>query len=157
MTRRSAQSIIEKYTRNPRGTVNIVVPFHDVDVMEVVWHGHYSKYFEVARCAVLSIISYDYPQMRDSGYMWPIVDTKIRYVSPARYGDVLDVTAIIVEWELRLVIKYILTKANSDQVVAKGSTVQVPIDYVTGEMCFGCPNVLNKKINAWKEKTINNE
>ena len=30
-------------------SVEITVPFHDVDMMEVVWHGHYTKYFEVAR------------------------------------------------------------------------------------------------------------
>ena len=34
-------------------TVNIDVPFFDVDMMDVVWHGHYIKYFEVARCALL--------------------------------------------------------------------------------------------------------
>lgn len=27
--------------------VLIEVPFHDVDVMKVAWHGHYVKYFEI--------------------------------------------------------------------------------------------------------------
>ena len=31
----------------------IVVPFFDVDSMHIVWHGHYVKYLEVARCALL--------------------------------------------------------------------------------------------------------
>jgi len=26
--------------------VIIEIPFHDVDTMNVVWHGHYLKYFE---------------------------------------------------------------------------------------------------------------
>ena len=34
----------------------IEVPFHDVDVMRVAWHGHYVKYFEIARCALLDKI-----------------------------------------------------------------------------------------------------
>jgi acyl-CoA thioester hydrolase len=50
------------------------VPFHDVDVMEVVWHGYYVKYFELARCALLRRIDYDYPQMRASGYAWPVAE-----------------------------------------------------------------------------------
>ena len=29
--------------------VIIEVPFHDVDTMNVVWHGHYLKYFEIPR------------------------------------------------------------------------------------------------------------
>ena len=34
-------------------SVEIEIPFHDVDMMEVAWHGHYVKYFEIARCALL--------------------------------------------------------------------------------------------------------
>ena len=29
--------------------VSFQVPFHDVDAMQVVWHGNYLKYFELAR------------------------------------------------------------------------------------------------------------
>ena len=36
--------------------VMIEVPFHDVDTMNVVWHGHYLKYFEIARCKLLDQI-----------------------------------------------------------------------------------------------------
>ena len=32
----------------------ILVPFFDVDTMHVVWHGHYVKYLEVARCWTIS-------------------------------------------------------------------------------------------------------
>jgi acyl-CoA thioester hydrolase len=34
-------------------SVDLEIPFHDVDMMQVVWHGHYAKYFEIARCALL--------------------------------------------------------------------------------------------------------
>jgi acyl-CoA thioester hydrolase len=46
----------------------ILVPFFDVDTMNVVWHGHYVKYLEVARCA---LARQDRPQlhaMLESGY-----------------------------------------------------------------------------------------
>ena len=36
-----------------QASVELEVPFHDVDVMHVAWHGHYVKYFELARCALL--------------------------------------------------------------------------------------------------------
>jgi acyl-CoA thioesterase FadM len=32
----------------------------DVDTMNVVWHGHYVKYLEVARCALLDKIGHNY-------------------------------------------------------------------------------------------------
>ena len=34
----------------PHGIIELTVPFYDVDSMDIVWHGHYLKYFEDARC-----------------------------------------------------------------------------------------------------------
>ena len=31
----------------------IEVPFFDCDSMHIIWHGHYVKYLEVARCELL--------------------------------------------------------------------------------------------------------
>ncbi len=50
-----------------KAEVVIEIPFHDVDVMSVAWHGHYVKYLEIARCMLLDKIDYNYPQMRESG------------------------------------------------------------------------------------------
>ena len=73
-------------------TVAIDIPFHDVDMMNVAWHGHYVKYFEVARCALLNRIQYNYSEMKTSGYAWPVVDLKIKYVRPAQFGQAVHVT-----------------------------------------------------------------
>ena len=42
---------------DPRFTaeVELTIPFHDVDMMGVAWHGNYFRYFEVARCSTSSI------------------------------------------------------------------------------------------------------
>ena len=76
--------------------------FHDLDPMDVVWHGNTLKYLEVARCALLQGFDYDYPQMRASGYVWPIVDLRCKYVRSARYGQRLRVRAELTEWEMRM-------------------------------------------------------
>ena len=60
--------------------VDIDVPFHDLDPMQIVWHGRYAQYFEIARCALLDQIGYGYDAMRESGYAWPIIDMRIQYV-----------------------------------------------------------------------------
>ena len=54
--------------------VLIEIPFHDVDLMGVAWHGHYVKYLEIARTAMMRKIGLDFPELRDSGYLWPIVE-----------------------------------------------------------------------------------
>jgi acyl-CoA thioester hydrolase len=38
------------------GEVELEVPFFDLDPMNIVWHGNYVKYLEVARCALLETI-----------------------------------------------------------------------------------------------------
>ena len=129
-------------------SVDLEIPFHDVDMMEVVWHGHYAKYFEIARCALLENIDYNYPQMRDSGYAWPVIDLTMRYIKPSVFGQVITVQATIVEWESRLKINYLITDKRTGSRLTKGYSIQVAIDSQTKEMCFESPRVLLEKLGV---------
>jgi acyl-CoA thioester hydrolase len=128
--------------------IDMQIPFHDVDMMEVVWHGHYVKYFEIARCALLDKIAYNYVEMRDSGYAFPIIDLSIRYVKPAIFGQTITVHAEIVEWENRLKINYLITDKLTGARLTKGYSIQVAIDSQTKIMCFESPRVLLEKLGA---------
>ena len=128
-----------------RCQVQILVPFHDVDMMSIVWHGHYVKYFEIARCALLEKFDYDYRQMKASGYAWPVVDMRIRYPGPAHFGETITVTAAISEWENRLKIDYEV-RNPAGQRITRGYTVQVAVDMASGEMCFESPPILFEKL-----------
>ena len=126
--------------------VIIDVPFFDVDAMQVVWHGHYVKYLEVARCELLRSFDYDYPQMSESGYMWPIVDMSIKYVGSALFANKIKVVASLKEWENRLVINYLITDLATGKKLTKARTVQVAIDINSKEMCFESPAILFQKL-----------
>jgi hypothetical protein len=54
--------------------IALKIQFYDLDPMQVVWHGNYARYFEQARCALLDSIGYNYPEMKASGYAWPVID-----------------------------------------------------------------------------------
>ena len=129
-----------------RAETEIQVQFFDLDPMEVVWHGHYVKYLEMARCALLDTIDYNYTQMKASGYAWPVIDMHLRYVDSARFGQRLKVRAEIAEWENRLKIDYLITDAASGHRLLRGSTTQVAVDMATREMCFVSPAVLLQKL-----------
>jgi acyl-CoA thioester hydrolase len=129
-----------------RAETEIQVQFFDLDPMEVVWHGHYVKYLEMARCALLDTIDYNYTQMKASGYAWPVIDMHLRYVDSARFGQRLKVRAEIAEWENRLKIDYLITDAASGHRLLRGSTIQVAVDMATREMCFVSPAVLLQKL-----------
>lgn len=117
-------------------------------MMAIVWHGHYAKYFEIARCALLDRIDYGYRAMHASGYLWPIVDLRVRYVKPAVYEQSVTVKATLREWEHRLKIDYLLTDANSGVKLCKGHTIQVAVDLATNETCFQSPPVLFEKLGV---------
>ena len=63
----------------------------DVDLMAVVWHGHYFKYLELARWRLMDRIGFGFASMRASGYLWPIIESHIRHVRSAAYGERLEV------------------------------------------------------------------
>ncbi len=73
---------------DPRFTaeVELTIPFHDVDMMGVAWHGNYFRYFEVAREALLNQFNYGYRQMKESGYLWPVVDARVQAHRAAPVG-----------------------------------------------------------------------
>jgi acyl-CoA thioester hydrolase len=133
--------------------VEILVPFHDVDAMRIVWHGNYAKYFEVARCALLDSIDYDYQQMGESGYAWPVIDLKVRFGAPARFGDRLVVTATLREWVQRMRISYRIVNAATGKRITRGSTTQVPVSLATNEMCYTAPDVLFEKLGLTRDTT----
>lgn len=124
----------------------IEIPFHDVDVMRVAWHGHYVKYFEIARCKLLDKIDYNYPQMEASGYAWPVIDLRLRYAQPLKFQQTIKVIAELVEWENRLKINYLIEDFISGTRLTKGYTVQVAVDMTNEEMLFVSPDVLFHKL-----------
>jgi acyl-CoA thioester hydrolase len=137
---------MSKLPRRWSAEAEIQVQFFDLDPMEVVWHGHYVKYLEMARCALLDTIDYNYAQMKASGYAWPVIDLHLRYVDSARFGQRLKVCAEIVEWENRLKIDYLIIDPVSGRRLLRGSTTQVAVDMATREMCFVSPAVLLRKL-----------
>jgi acyl-CoA thioester hydrolase len=130
--------------------VEIEVPFHDVDMVGIVWHGHYAKYFELARCALLETFNYNYMQMMASGYGWPVIDLRLRYVKPAQFGQKIRVRATLLEWENRLRIEYLVSDAVSGERLTKGETVQVAVHAATREMCLVSPDVLFERLGEPK-------
>ncbi|MES3024154.1 MAG: acyl-CoA thioesterase [Pseudomonadota bacterium] len=126
--------------------VEMQVEFFDLDPMQIVWHGNYVKYLEVARCALLDSIGYNYLEMQASGYMWPVIDINLRYIGSAVFGQRLKLRAEIVEWENRLKIAYLISDAQSGKRLTRATSVQVAVDIKSGEMCFVSPPVLFEKL-----------
>lgn len=126
--------------------VETQVQFYDLDPMDIVWHGNYAKFLELARCALLEKIDYNYAQMKASGYAWPVIDMHIRYLQPMGFGERIKVRAELVEWENRLKLQYLITNVATGLRLTKASTVQVAVDMAARQMCLASPPVLFEKL-----------
>jgi acyl-CoA thioester hydrolase len=131
--------------------ISCEVGFADVDLAQVVWHGHYLRYLENARWALMRLIDFDLKDMLDSGYLWPLVDLRVKYVRAARFADRLRVRASLVEWEQRLGINYLVTDLSDGARVVRAQTVQVAVrpphsSHETGELLFVMPACLTDRV-----------
>ena len=128
-------------------SVAIDIPFYDVDSMRIAWHGHYLRYFERARCALLDKLDYNYVQMEASGYMWPVVDCRIKYVRPLQFQQTVTVTATLKEYENRLKLEYLITDSEGNT-LTRGYSIQVAVAIDTHEMCYVSPPILREKVRC---------
>lgn len=120
----------------------IIVQFHDLDPMNVVWHGNYLRYLEIARSELLTRLNYNYCQMQASGYVWPIVDVRLKYIQPLRLHQKVIVEAGLMEYENRLKIDYHLYDGETNQLLTKASTIQVAVKDGNSQLEFKCPQIL---------------
>jgi acyl-CoA thioester hydrolase len=131
-------------------SANVVIKaqFHDLDPMQVVWHGNYVRYLEQARCALLDRIGYNYHEMEASGFAWPVVDLRVKYVRPVRFSQEIVVTAELVEYANRLRIEYRVRDHATNEVLTKATTVQVAVLIATGEMQLESPPALLDRLRG---------
>lgn len=126
--------------------IRLKAHFYHLDPLNIVWHGNYAAFLEEARCELLERIDYSYEKMAESGYIWPIVDMRIKYVRPITFRQEVVVRATLKEFETRLKIDYLITDAKTGERLTRAHTIQVAVEAETGEMCFESPATLQEKI-----------
>ena len=129
-------------------TITTEIQFYQLDPMKVVWHGNYPQFFEQARSALLTRLQYNYAEMEQSGYLWPIVKMDIKYVKPLTLGQEIEVTATLKEFEQQMKISYLITDSATGQRMTKAMTTMVAVEESTGQMCFGSPQIFLDKVAA---------
>ena len=130
----------------PSASITLRIPFNDVDPMQVAWHGNYFRYMEQARCELLRQIDYGYREMEASGFAWPIIDTRMKYIAPLRFDQLVRVEARISEYENRLRIDYEFFDVASGARTSKGYSIQVAVSMPAGEMRLVSPPILLQKL-----------
>lgn len=126
-------------------SVRLQVAFHDLDPMQVVWHGNYLKYFELARQALFDRAGLDlYRMPLESGTVFPIVRSSVKHTHPLRYGDRFDCTARLVEARSKLVIDFEVTLVPAGTVCARGRSEQVAVSVPGMELQLRIPDIVRR-------------
>jgi acyl-CoA thioester hydrolase len=131
--------------------VTMVTSFQDADPMGVIYHGNFFRFFEEARRVMMDKIGYGYLAMNESGYMWPIIDTRVKYVKAIPFNHTIRVCAKLSEWENRLRVDYVIYDAETGQRMCKAHTTQVAVSIEKQEMCFVSPKVFMDKVSQWHQ------
>lgn len=119
-----AAGIMEKLI----ASAQVKVRFDEVDSMNIVWHGNYSKYFEDARVAFGEKYHLGYLDIFGEGYYAPLVSLDFKFINPMIFGDSCIAEAEYVPCEgAKIQFIYRLVKADGT-LIAKGSSTQVFLD-----------------------------
>ncbi|MFI5155346.1 MAG: acyl-CoA thioesterase [Chitinophagales bacterium] len=76
---------------------SIRVRYAETDQMNVVYHGNYAQYFEVARSEAIRELGFTYKEMEALGVIMPIVEIHLKFLRPAHYDDLLSIKTVLKE------------------------------------------------------------
>ncbi len=71
--------------------------YEDTDCGGVVYYANYLRYFERARTHFLDALGFDLAALLNEGVVFVVTEARIRYRSPARYGDELRIESRITD------------------------------------------------------------
>lgn len=102
----------------------IRVRYAETDQMGVVYHSNYLIWCEVGRTDLIRAIGASYADVERNGVALAVVEAHIRYLSPARYDDVVRVTTSVGEVRSRVVrFEYQLAKEDGTVLVTAYTTL----------------------------------
>ncbi len=128
----------------------IAVRFSEVDSLQIVWHGHFVKYFEDGREAFGKKYGLGYMQVYAEGYAMPIVNVTCNYKTPIRYGDEVEIeTKFIDTPAAKIIFEYTIFNKTTGKISAMGKTTQVFLAK-SGELQLTIPPFHQQ----WKDKWL---
>ncbi|WP_062047224.1 thioesterase family protein [Bacillus sp. JCM 19034] len=125
----------------------IQILYADTDMMGVIYHANYLKYFELGRSSLIEEIGYSYVEMENSGYFAPVYDVQATYKKPVRYGDRAFVhTWIDMNDGIKTIYGYEIVNGDGD-VCVEGKTTHIVVKKDTFR-----PVAFKKAFPKWYQK-----
>lgn len=132
---------------------NIEIRFSEVDMMGVVWHGAYPLYLEDAREAFGARYGLSYFKYIEENVFAPVVEMKINYKHPLKYGmkPVVKITFHPAE-SAKIIFDYEIFNSEDHSICLTARTVQVFMDR-NYNLMWDSPTFYSE----WKKNWLKNE
>ena len=105
------------------------VRFVETDLMGVVHHSNYLRWFEMARVEYLRRANVLLPDLIAAGVLFPITDVQCKYRQSARFDETIRIEATLAEFSrVKLCFSYRVLRDEDNVLLAEGSTQNVFTD-----------------------------
>ena len=116
------------------------VPFHDLDPLQIVWHGNYLKYFDIARFGLFKQAGLDlYQYFLARQLIFPVTRSSAKHIVPLRYDDEFVCRATVTEAVYKIAMSFEIRLAGNGQICTRGKSEQVAVKMPEMEMQFEVP------------------
>ena len=116
------------------------VPFHDLDPLQIVWHGNYLKYFDIARFGLFKQAGLDlYQYFLTRQLIFPVTRSSAKHIVPLRYDDAFVCRATVTEAVYKIAMSFEIRLADNGQICTRGKSEQVAVKMPEMEMQFEVP------------------
>lgn len=104
-------------------TVRDKVRFVETDLMGVVHHSNYFRWFEMARVEYLRQIGILLTDMMDEDIVFPITEVECKYRASAKFDDYILIEAVLAEVsKVKMVFTYRVLREHDGLLLATGHT-----------------------------------
>ena len=99
------------------------INYYETDMMSIVHHSNYIRFFEEARCDFMEQIGCNVKKLEDKGVSIAVVDAYAKYIIPLKFDDKVYITTKLTKMSAaKMEFEYEIRFADSDILATVGKT-----------------------------------
>lgn len=103
---------------------SIEVRYYETDLMGIVHHSNYIRYFECARSKALKDLGLPIGKLEEEGIMMPVTHVECDYKFPAKMGDILRIVSTIKDYpKARIKIDSLIYNEENEMICSGSVTL----------------------------------
>ena len=121
------------------------IRYADIDQMGYMYYGNYAKLYEIGRVEALRSLGLRYRDLEETGIIMPVYENTSRFISPAKYDDLVTIRVIIKELpKVRIIFNYEIYD-EQQTLLHTGETTLVFVK-TSNNRITTCPNEITDRL-----------